>query len=41
MEGKDQGSDANIHPDILCRKEKIFTEIDPNKRKTKIVCTLG
>ena len=30
-----------LHPEISMRKEKIFNELDPKKRRTKIVCTLG
>lgn len=42
MEGINNGNDSiNIHADIQCRKDKIFSCTDVSKRRTKIVCTLG
>lgn len=39
MEGN--STETNIHNEINCRKERIFTMTDVSRRKTKIVCTLG
>ena len=29
------------HPELNIRKKKIFEQFDINKRKTKIICTIG
>jgi hypothetical protein len=31
----------DLHPDIVMRKEKIYSTTDFKLRKTKIICTLG
>jgi hypothetical protein len=41
MESNRKLSNLITHPEISLRKEKIYNSADPEKRKTKIVCTLG
>jgi len=31
----------SAHPEISIRKEKLFNDLNPKNRRTKIVCTLG